>query len=119
VSGKNAPWLPLTFVQPNPLEVLRQYLSDRHERRKDRQYRESAEARRLFLENLHREKEVLASRIRIAKELGATERDLAPLLNELVYRPLSALDANQDKNLIEQAEIPRLPRHHEGENDAT
>jgi hypothetical protein len=52
-------------------------------------------------------------------ELGATERDLAPLLNELVYRPLSALDANQDKNLIEQAEIPRLPRHHEGENDAT
>jgi hypothetical protein len=62
---------------------------------------------------------VLASRIQIAKELGATERDLAPLLNELVYRPLSALDAHQDKNLIEQAEIPRLPRHHEGENDAT
>jgi hypothetical protein len=31
----------------NPLEVLRQYLSDRHERRKDREYREAAEARRL------------------------------------------------------------------------
>ena len=62
----------------NPLEVVRKYLNDRHERRKDRDYRERAEERRLQLENLQTENEVLEQRIKIAKELGATENDLAP-----------------------------------------
>ena len=51
----------------NPLEILRKYLNDRHERRKDRDYRESAERRRLELENLTLESRVLSERIRIAK----------------------------------------------------
>ncbi|WP_426664251.1 hypothetical protein [Rhodanobacter aciditrophus] len=93
----------------NPLEVIRLYLNDRHERRKDREYRESAEARKLTLENLKLENEVIASRIQLAKELGATERDLAPLLNELVFRPLTGLDRHQDKGVIENVEVPRLP----------
>ena len=90
----------------NPLEVLRKYLNDRHERRKDHDYRESAERRRLELENLSLESRVLSERIRIAKEIGATDRDLAPLLNELVYKPLALLDRYQDKNVIEHTEIP-------------
>jgi len=90
----------------NPLEVLRKYLNDRHERRKDREYRELAERRRLELENLSRESRFLSERIRIAKEIGATDRDLAPLLNELVYKPLALLDRYQDKNVIEHTEIP-------------
>jgi hypothetical protein len=89
----------------NPLEVMRQYLNDRHERRKDREYRESAEERRLRLENLKLENEVISGRIRIAKELGATDRDLAPLLNELVNKPLLSLDRHQDKDVIENAEM--------------
>lgn len=44
-------------------------------------------------------------RIKIAKELGATEQDLAPLLNELVFRPLRALDRHQDRGVIEHAEV--------------
>jgi hypothetical protein len=91
----------------NPLEVLRKYLNDRHERRKDRDYRESAERRRLELENLTLESRVLSERIRIAKEIGATDRDLAPLLNELIYKPLALLDRYQDQHVIEHAEIPR------------
>lgn len=35
----------------NPLEVTRRYLNDRHERKKDRDYRSPAEAERLALEN--------------------------------------------------------------------
>ncbi len=89
----------------NPLEVIRLYLNDRHERRKDREYRESAEERRLRLENLKLENEVIAGRVKIAKELGATDRDLAPLLNELVNKPLLALDRHQDKGVIENVEI--------------
>ena len=89
----------------NPLEVLRKYLNDRHERRKDHEYRESAEQRRLALENLSLESRVILERVRLAKEIGATDRDLAPLLNELIYKPLMALDRYQDKGVIEHTEI--------------
>lgn len=90
----------------NPLDVLRKYLNDRHERRKDHEYRESAERRRMELENLSLESKVISERVRLAKEIGATDRDLAPLLNELIYKPLVALDRYQDKGVIEHAEIP-------------
>jgi hypothetical protein len=93
----------------NPLEVSRKYLNDRHERRKDHEYRESAEKRRLVLENLSLENQVISERIRLAKEIGATDRDLAPLLNELVFKPLVALDRYQDKGVIENTEIPPDP----------
>ena len=85
-------------------EVIRQFLNDRHERRKDKEYKETAEARRLQLENMKLENEVLRARIGIAKELGATEQDLAPLLNELVFRPLLALEPHQDRGVAESAE---------------
>lgn len=91
----------------NPLEVLRKYLSDRHERRKDKEYRETAERRKLDLENTLLENRVISERIGIARELGATKRDLAPLLNELVYRPIQRLDRSQDQGVITHAEIPR------------
>ncbi len=89
----------------NPLEVIRKYLNDRHEREKDREYRNAAEKRRLMLDNLVLENEIISSRVKIAKELGATDRDIAPLLNELVYKPLMALGRHQDKGIIEHAEI--------------
>ncbi|MBV9512110.1 MAG: hypothetical protein JO303_17700 [Caulobacteraceae bacterium] len=89
----------------HPLEVLRRYLNDRHERRKDRDYRETAEQRRLHLENLKLEDGIIADRIRLAREMGATDRDLAPLLNALVNRPLAALDKHQDRQLIGAAEM--------------
>jgi hypothetical protein len=92
----------------NPLEVIRKSLNDRHERRKDHEYREHSERKRLELENALLENEVLSGRVKIAKELGATDRDLAPLLNELVYRPLRALGRNQDNAVIEEAD-PVLP----------
>jgi hypothetical protein len=89
----------------NPLEVLRQYLNDRHERRKDGSYREAAEARRLELENRLLENRVIRERMEMARQLGASDADLAPLLNELVYRPLRALNRAQDEGIIEVAEL--------------
>lgn len=91
----------------NPLEVLRKAINDRHERRKDKEYRESAEKRRLELENQILGTELISRRIAVARELGATKRDLAPLLNELVYRPILQLDRSQDRGVITYAEIPK------------
>jgi hypothetical protein len=91
----------------NPLEVLRKVINDRHERRKDKEYRESAEKRRLELENQILETELISRRIAVARKLGATKRDLAPFLNELVYRPILQLDRSQDRGVITYAEIPK------------
>jgi hypothetical protein len=61
----------------NPLEVLRQYLNDRHERRKDDRFRSPAEAERLAIENASRKLDVvrqyLDSQREYAEELGAVE----------------------------------------------
>jgi hypothetical protein len=89
----------------NPLEVIRKSLNDRHERRKDREYKEGAERKRLELENSLLEGEVLARHITIAKSLGATDRDLAPLLNELVFKPLRALGRHEDQGTIANADV--------------
>ena len=89
----------------NPLEVLRQYLNDRHERRKDKDYRNENEKRRQELENSLLENKVVKERIEMAKSIGVTDQDLTPLLNELVYKPLRRLDGPQDRGAIETAEV--------------
>ena len=94
----------------NPLEVIRHYLNYNHEQRRARQYREMAEARRLALENSLLENRVIRERIEIARGLGATDHDLAPLLNEFIYRPLRELDRAQDEGLADGAEFIERPR---------
>jgi len=89
----------------NPLEQIRLYLNDRHERRKDREYRESEEAAKLRLQNAALETQVLRDRITAAREMGATDEDLAPLLDRFVRQPLNGLDRFQDEGLIENADI--------------
>jgi hypothetical protein len=95
----------------NPLEVIRQYLNDRHRRRQDRQYREREEERQLGLENDLREIEVVSERLRVAREYGVSEEELAPLLEGLLGRPLGSLGALQDRGVIDgsEAELRELP----------
>jgi len=91
----------------NPLEVIRQFLQDRHERRKDREYREDADRHRLDLENAILENKVIKERIAIARKLGATDENLAPLLNRFIV-PLRRIGEVQDSGLIGGAEITEL-----------
>jgi hypothetical protein len=99
----------------NPLEVFRQYLQDRHERRKDREYREGQEARRMDLENQLLENRIISERVEIAKKLGATDTDLVPLLNTLVSYPLKSLDHYQDRGIIFTAKFTQQEEHHRTE----
>jgi hypothetical protein len=92
----------------NPLEVIRQWVADSHERRKDKNYREAAEQERLRLENGLLENRVIRERIQIARELGATNEDLAPVLNDLILKPLAAVSQQQNKGLIQGAELEPL-----------
>jgi len=89
----------------NPLEVIRQYLQDRHERKKDIDYRNSAEERRMHLENLMLENKVIIERLEFAEQMGYSKDDIAPLYSALVAMPLETLDKHQDQNVIEHAEL--------------
>jgi hypothetical protein len=94
----------------NPMEVMRKYLQDRHERQKDRAYRAALEAEKLRVQILLEETEVIGKRLKIAKEVGAPEHIMASLLNELVYRPLEGIATLHDKGLIVAVpEVRRLP----------
>jgi hypothetical protein len=99
------------------VDAIRKWFQDKHERRKDREYREAAEARRLELENEMkrsdidnrelenelRRMEILKSKIDIAKQMGATEEDLRPLLRNLFYKPLKKLERYSD--IVDSVEV--------------
>jgi hypothetical protein len=59
------------FGSLNPLEVVRKFLNDHHERRKDRDYREGAERRRLEIENALGELEVVGEIARLEERYGS------------------------------------------------
>jgi hypothetical protein len=84
----------------NPLEIIRKYLQDRHERLKDRRYKTGFEAQRLGLENVRLETDIIEKRIEVAKRNGAPEHVIASLLDQLVYDPLDGIGALQDGGLF-------------------
>ena len=110
-----------------PFESIRKYLQDRHERRKDREYREAADVRKLNLDNEMKTKEiedrelsnqlkqmeVFDKQIDIAKKLGATEEDFEPLLRNLLYNPLKRLEKFDDiiesVDVMTEADMRELP----------
>jgi hypothetical protein len=93
----------------NPLEVVRKYLCDRHERLKDRNYRNAAEKSRLEYENELLKTKIVSDRIKIAKSVGITDAQLHPLLNRLLFTPLTELDSYQDGLLIQDVEFKAIP----------
>src|SRR5262249_7774964 len=89
----------------NPLEVIRVAVNDAHERRKDREYKEPAEKRKLELENALLESQVLKQRVELAKSMGATDEQLRLLLESFVYRPLLKVSVKTEDALIEAADV--------------
>ena len=93
----------------NPLEVLRQYLRDRHERQRDRDYRSAAEAERLRLENERLKTEIARDRMQLLREIGIPEEQIRDAVTRHLVLPLSRLDTFQDSGLIGSATIEERP----------
>ena len=93
------------FGKWNPLEALRLYLNDRHERRKDFAYRNQADAERLALENKQKQLTLVAEVLALARASGVPESEITTVFRELVLIPFLQLDTLQDKGLITYAEI--------------
>ena len=96
--------LDLSFIgNLNPLEVIRNYLKDRHERKMDRAYKSPLEAEQLQLKNLLLRSQVESASIdnwerllRIARENGATETQIQKLLDSRIAPALSRLGYTAD-----------------------
>jgi len=89
----------------SPLECIRKYLNDRHERRKDRDYREKAETAKLNLENEKLRTEIAKEQIAVLKSLGVPEDKIREALTRYVLDPLKKLEYFQDVNLIQYVEL--------------
>lgn len=107
----------------NPLTQIRDYLGERHERKKDLNYRNRREDEALALgndrtsldnERIHLENElirntVLRERMDLLESVGVPEPERNRVLRELVGDPFKRLSVAQDSGVLE------LP---EGRNDA-
>jgi hypothetical protein len=89
----------------NPLEVIRKYLCDRHERKKDEAYRNQLEKERGELENEKLRTQIVQDKVNILKNLGVPEEKIRKALFEHVIKPLGKLDDIQNKGLVANAEI--------------
>jgi hypothetical protein len=91
----------------NPLEVTRRYLNDRHERRKDDEYRSRADADRLALDNAVRGLDVLERYLRLRRDYGddlPIDPDVLPKSVAAAIRPaLERLAECDDRGLISGA----------------
>ena len=89
----------------NPLEVLRKWAADRHERRKDRQYRERLEAEKMRYENEKLKLEVVRDHIELLRNAGVPEEKIREALAQYVVEPLTRLERHQEAGLLGGAEI--------------
>ena len=89
----------------NPLEVMRKWVADNHERRKDRGYRESLEAERLYLENEKLKTDVVRDQIALLRENGVAEEKIREALAQYIIEPLNRLERHQNAGLIGGAQL--------------
>jgi hypothetical protein len=101
------------------LDVLRQYLVDRDERKRGKKYVNREEERRLILENDERglqndllRLEGIERIVRIGRDNGIPEQEVQLLARRLLEPPLERLGAMQDRGVIDASraeERPALP----------
>lgn len=85
----------------SPLMQIREYLKDRHERRKDKAYRDYQNQIRGDLEIVEKANGIIKQRIEILKSVGYTDIELKPILINLITDPLLRLGHYQDMGIIE------------------
>ena len=84
----------------NVLETIRKYLSDRHDRKKDKEYRSRLEKEKIELENEKLKMEVVNEKITTLRILGIPEEKIRDVVAIHILRPLEQLDHAQDKGII-------------------
>lgn len=77
----------------NPLVQIREYLKDRHERKKDKKYR-------LRQEEELGELSIMKEKIKILESLGYPDTEIRQMMSSMIVKPLEELGNHQDIGLI-------------------
>lgn len=85
----------------NPLQQIREYIKDRHERKKDKNYRCRQEEELKELEIQERKDKIVNERIKTLKELGYSDIEIRQLVTSMVIQPLNRLGQHQDNGQID------------------
>lgn len=85
----------------NPLQQIREYIKDRHERKKDQKYRSRQEEEIGELEIQVRKDKIINQRIETLRELGYSDVEIRQLVTAMVIQPLNRLGNHQDNGQIE------------------
>jgi hypothetical protein len=97
----------------NPLEQIRKFLNDRHERKKDTDYRSDLEKRRLGLENEKLATEVLEKQIDVLVKAGLPKTEIRRILGEHYHKPLTQLGDAAERAAITTVEKDPSRKSHE------
>jgi hypothetical protein len=91
----------------NPLQQIREYLKDRHERKKDKEWRWDSEKMRamaeldlLKIQARHGEAVALREYYGLLKDMGVNQHEIDKVIWERVGTPLSRLARHQDSGLL-------------------
>jgi len=85
----------------NPLQQIREYIKDRHERKKDNNYRSRQEEEIAELEIQERKDRIINQRIQTLKGFGYSDIEIRQLVTTMVIQPLTKLGRYQDNGQIE------------------
>jgi hypothetical protein len=84
----------------NALETLRKYVADRHERRKDRNWREPYEVEKAGLEIEHLRNQDIKDKVDLLTKVGVPRSLIRRIVVAHVTQPLATMDRFQDSGLI-------------------
>lgn len=101
----------------NPFEILRKYLCDRHERKKDIDYRDRQQEERGELEIEMMKLGVVKIKSDLLKEIGVPNEKIRKVLYAHVIQPLKRLDEFQDRGFILDAQIIDSHQAHTSRED--
>jgi hypothetical protein len=85
----------------NPLQQIREYIKDRHERKKDENYRSRQEEEIGELEIQERKDKLINQRIETLRRLGYSDAEIRQFVTAMVIQPLNRLGNHQDNGQIE------------------
>lgn len=85
----------------NPIQQIREYLKDWHERKKDDRYRSRQEEEIGELEIQERKGRIISQSIETLRNLGYNDAEIRQLVTAMVIQPLNRLGIHQDNGKIE------------------
>ena len=97
----------------NPLENIREYLNDRHDRIKDIEYRNRYEKEELDLKNKLLKLDVINKAIKTSKNAGIPDSEITKILRDNVLTPMLKLETFQDAEIISRLERSEKEREME------